>query len=899
MSIKLGLTTVAGDGGSGESPTIDPHLFGAKGDAVANVDGVITNSNTLTSSSYTFTDADVGKLCFINEVERTIVSVSGGSAVLSDSVANGTSYRWLAGTDDTLAIEAAMQAAKTAGVSYAAGTSSEVSRWGSIPFGGTVQLRSKGYLVRNTQVRYDFGKQGAITVPRRCALRGSGISQTHIYLAPGHVGHGIANANSGIGGWDDFMMLSDFTLFGNHDLQPAGALDGIYFNANFNNYLKVDNFMLMQNIRVFECKRNCFYISGRGEGVYFNLFASGAFDYGFHIINHMDSRFIACNAGGCQKSGMRIEKCANDHFTNCKSFYNGAAGGTDPANSANFALIADSYLNGQLVMTACESQEARGSGFYITSGLNIFNGCLSADSGRTTIGSAPRPTVMAGFHIAQTNTVHQNAKHNYFNNCVVRPALTLDYGNASNPAVYTGTHAVYIDDYCLGNKGNIWTFENSSFTVAKVGGPGTTNGKNTKLKIDDVALFTATIPDQVTGLTATPGNTSVTLAWTAPYFNGSDITDYIVQYKLASEPTVWTTFSDGTSSALTATVTGLTNGSSYNFRVSAVNGVGTGAVSATATTTPFVSAPAQVTGLTATANMLSADLSWTAPANNNSPITDYLIEYKLSTEPTTWTTYTHTASAATTISVIGLQAGQVYNFRVSAINAIGTGPVSTTSNATPTTFDPTVWGAALWLDMSDTSKVSSSSNILISVTDKTANGDVLTPSGTGGSTANLVNGKQSLTLTAANDLVLPSRLLSIPQGNNTVLMCAMSSTTGGGALNLFSSTGANYQYGVNGGSNRVEAKHHSSTTVNVALSPVDDTLAHMMGIRRNGADLRAYYGSQSGNNSSGAQNVTPTQIKIGGSWDGKFCEGFVFPSSLSDNQVAIIKYYFDSKWGSS
>lgn len=91
-----------------------------------------------------------------------------------------------------------------------------------------------------------------------------------------------------------------------------------------------------------------------------------------------------------------------------------------------------------------------------------------------------------------------------------------------------------------------------------------------------VLLTVQLTPTAPRTLVATPKTGSVALTWTAPATaNASAVSDYIVQYRLQGA-TTWITFRDGTSTSRKATVTGLTSGQVYEFRVAAKNKSGTG-----------------------------------------------------------------------------------------------------------------------------------------------------------------------------------------------------------------------------------------------------------------------------------------------------------------------------------
>jgi len=95
----------------------------------------------------------------------------------------------------------------------------------------------------------------------------------------------------------------------------------------------------------------------------------------------------------------------------------------------------------------------------------------------------------------------------------------------------------------------------------------------------DDARWDYFLPPAPTSVTATPGNAQAEVSWTAPtVLAQTPITDYVVQFSSDSGSS-WTTFTDGTSTSTSATVTGLTNDTAYVFRVAGVNGIGTGAFS--------------------------------------------------------------------------------------------------------------------------------------------------------------------------------------------------------------------------------------------------------------------------------------------------------------------------------
>lgn len=174
--------------------------------------------------------------------------------------------------------------------------------------------------------------------------------------------------------------------------------------------------------------------------------------------------------------------------------------------------------------------------------------------------------------------------------------------------------------------------------------------------------------------------TSVTATWVRPR---ARVTDYNVRYRVNGGS--WVTLTRAQSIDNTATITDLTLGQTVDVQVRSVNEQGTSDWSA-ATSLTLVTLPAQVTSLAAgTTTAAAVPLTWAAAAR----ATSYRVEYKLSSA-STWTTAA--TITGTSYTVTGLSETTSYDFRVTAINAAGSGTTSSTLTASTATV-PTYFEA--------------------------------------------------------------------------------------------------------------------------------------------------------------------------------------------------------------
>jgi fibronectin type 3 domain-containing protein len=188
-------------------------------------------------------------------------------------------------------------------------------------------------------------------------------------------------------------------------------------------------------------------------------------------------------------------------------------------------------------------------------------------------------------------------------------------------------------------------------------------------------------------LTATPGNATVSLAWTA----SSGATTYNVK-RATTSGGPYTQIATPTSPSYTDSA--LTNGTTYYYVVAAVNAAGESSANSTQVSAKPVapSAPPPVpANLVATAGDSSASLAWTASSGATS--------YHVKRATTSGGPYTQIAAPTSpAYSDLSLTNGTTYYYVVSAVNAAGESANSTQASAAPSGPPPTNFG--VWTNVS-------------------------------------------------------------------------------------------------------------------------------------------------------------------------------------------------------
>ena len=174
-------------------------------------------------------------------------------------------------------------------------------------------------------------------------------------------------------------------------------------------------------------------------------------------------------------------------------------------------------------------------------------------------------------------------------------------------------------------------------------------------------------------------------AWPAPSAGDAPISIYAIAAKPPSGPAITTSVP---ASQLSATITGLKNGTTYSVIITAVSSLGAGSPSSPASLTPTAVLPGTPTISSSSAANGSVSLAWTTPSAGDAPIFFYKLVATSGSSSVT-TLYDASANSAT---LGGLTNGTTYSVKVTAVSSLGAGQASSPVSLTPRTI-PTAPGS--------------------------------------------------------------------------------------------------------------------------------------------------------------------------------------------------------------
>ena len=181
----------------------------------------------------------------------------------------------------------------------------------------------------------------------------------------------------------------------------------------------------------------------------------------------------------------------------------------------------------------------------------------------------------------------------------------------------------------------------------------------------------AAAPEKPTRFTALAGNAQVSLSWANP--SDASIAKWQYTFRTSGDYGDWTDIPGSGATTTTYTVVELVNGTTYVFKIRAVNDVGNGRESDEATATPLA-APAEPSGFSVRAGDARVVLGWNNPLN--STITGWQYSFRTSHDFGAWVDIAGSDANTTGHIVGGLTNGVEYTFRVRAVNGSGDGAES-------------------------------------------------------------------------------------------------------------------------------------------------------------------------------------------------------------------------------
>ncbi len=156
--------------------------------------------------------------------------------------------------------------------------------------------------------------------------------------------------------------------------------------------------------------------------------------------------------------------------------------------------------------------------------------------------------------------------------------LQVNWGDGSAPVPVPLSCGIFAGSACSFSVQRAYTATGSyTITLTAMDDDG---GTDVETRVATITAAPGVVPAAPTAVAGTSGDGQVVVRWTAPAPNtGAAPSDYVIEVS-TDGGTTWAPFADGASSATSATVTGLTNGTPHRFRVRAVNAAGAGQFSA-------------------------------------------------------------------------------------------------------------------------------------------------------------------------------------------------------------------------------------------------------------------------------------------------------------------------------